>query len=137
VGQRLKSSGHLITGMVRYVYDQSTAKKRLYRLNYHLKDAELWITYLTDDGEFVDDQSRLARRRKLPIGVQFEDVVTPVEKVQDGEAYTQFFPTGLVDPSTVHLRGDDGSQLSVLILPLGGRVQIESGYREAKVVPGR
>jgi competence protein ComGC len=137
VGQRLNSSGHLITGMVRYVYDQSTAKKRLYRLNYHLKDGELWVTYLTDDGEFVEDQSRMARRRKLPIGVQFEDVVTPVEKVKEGQAYTQFFPTGLVDRSMVHLRGDDGSQLSILIQPLGGRVHIETGYREAEVVQAR
>ena len=135
--QRLKSSGHLITGMVRHVYDQSTAKKRLYRLNYHLTDGDLWATYLTDDGEFVDDQSRLAHRRKLPTGVQFEDVVTPVEKVKEGQAYTQFFPTGLVDPSIVHLRSDDGSQLSVLIQPLGGRVHIETGYREAEVVQGR
>jgi Tfp pilus assembly protein FimT len=137
VGQRLKSSGHVITGMVRYVYDQATAKKRLYRLNYHLQDGELWVTYLTDDGEFVNDQSRLARRRKLPIGVQFEDVVTPVEKVQEGQAYTQFFPTGLVDRSIIHVRGDDGSQLSVLIQPLGGRVQLETGYRDAEAVQTR
>jgi competence protein ComGC len=135
--QRLNSSGHLITGMVRYVYDQSTAKKRLYRLNYHLQEGELWVTYLTDDGEFLDDLSRMAQRRKLPLGVRFEDVVTPVEKVKEGQAYTQFFPTGLVDRSMVHLRTDNGSQLSVLIQPLGGRVQIETGYREAEVARAR
>ncbi|HXH14156.1 MAG TPA: hypothetical protein VNP04_30880 [Alphaproteobacteria bacterium] len=133
----MNSSGHLITGMVRYVYDQATAKKRLYRLNYQVKDGEIWVTYLSDDGEFVDDQSRMARRRRLPVGVHFEDIVTPVEKVQEGQAYTQFFPTGFVDRSMIHLRSDDGAQLSVLIQPLGGRVQIETGYREAEVVQGR
>jgi prepilin-type N-terminal cleavage/methylation domain-containing protein len=135
--QRLNSSGHLIAGLVRYVYDQATAKRRLYRLNYQLQDGELWITFLADDGEFVEDRSPMARRRKLPIGVQFEDIATPAEKVKEGRVYTQFFPTGLVDRSMVHLRSEDGSQLSVLIQPLGGRVQIDTGYREAEVVQAR
>jgi prepilin-type N-terminal cleavage/methylation domain-containing protein len=131
VGQRLNSTGHLITGMVRYLYDQSTAKKRLYRLNYHLKDGEIWVTFPNDEGEFIEDQlSTFTRRRKLPIGIQFEDIETPMGKATEGQAYTQFFPTGLVDPSIVHVRADDGAQLSVLIHPLTGRVTIEQGYRE-------
>jgi prepilin-type N-terminal cleavage/methylation domain-containing protein len=138
VGQRLKSAGHFITGMVRHVYDQSTAKKRLYRLNYRLSDGELWITYLNDAGEFVEeDKANLARRRKLPTGVRFEDIIIPTEKVTEGQTYTQFFPTGLVDRSIVHLRADNGVQLSVLIHPLSGRVTIEPGYREAEVVQQR
>src|SRR5919108_6276689 len=138
VGQRLNSSGHLITGMVRYLYDQSTAKKRVYRLNYHLKDGAIWVTFLNDEGEFIEDQSStFTRRRKLPIGIQFEDIVTAVEKVTEGPAYTQFFPSGLVDRTVIHLRADDGSQLSVLIHPLSGRVTIESGYRELEVVQKR
>src|SRR5262245_28778682 len=45
VGQRLNSTGHLITGMVRHLYDQATAKKRLYRLTYHLSDGEISVTF--------------------------------------------------------------------------------------------
>jgi Tfp pilus assembly protein FimT len=137
VGQRLKSAGHFVAGMVRHVYDQSTAKKRLYRLNYQLNEGELWITYLNDSGEFVEDESNLARRRRLPTGVRFEDIVIPTEKVSEGQTYTQFFPTGLVDRSIVHLRADNGVQLSVLIHPLSGRVTIEPGYRAAEVVETR
>ena len=138
VGQRLNSTGHLITGMVRYLYDQSTAKKRVYRLNYHLKDGEIWVTFPNDEGEFIEDQSStFTRRRTLPTGIQFEDIETPMEKVTEGQAYTQFFPTGLVDRSIIHLRADDGAQLSVLIHPIGGRVTIEPGYRELEVVQKR
>jgi prepilin-type N-terminal cleavage/methylation domain-containing protein len=53
VGQRLNSTGHLITGMVRYLNDQATAKRRTYRLNYRFQDGEIWVTYLDDDGEFI------------------------------------------------------------------------------------
>ncbi len=123
--------------MVRYVYDQATAKKRLYRLNYDLKEGELWITFLNDEGEYVDDQSMLGRRRKLPLGIQFEDIATPAEKVKEGQTYTQFFPSGLVDKAIIHLRTDDGAQLSVLIQAISGRVVIEPGYREAEVVRAR
>ena len=137
VGQRLNSSGHLITGMVRYVYDQATAKKRLYRLNYDLKEGDLWVTFLNDEGEYVDDQSILARKRKLAPGIQFEDIASPAEKVKEGRTYTQFFPSGLVDRAIIHLRTDGGTQLSVLIHPLSGRVTIEPGYREAEVVQAR
>jgi hypothetical protein len=138
VGQRLNSTGHLITGMVRHLYDQSTAKKRVYRLNYHINDGEIWVTFPNDEEEFIEDQSStFTRRRKLPTGIQFEDVITAVEKVKEGQAYTQFFPSGLVDRTIVHLRADDGSQLSVLIHPLSGRVTIEPGYRELEVVQKR
>jgi hypothetical protein len=138
VGQRLNSTGHLITGMVRYLYDQSTAKKRVYRLNYHLKDEEIWVTFPNDEGEFIEDQSStFTRRRKLPTGIQFEDIETPMGKVTEGQAYTQFFPTGLVDRSIIHLRADEGAQLSVLIHPISGRVSIEPGYRELEVVQKR
>jgi prepilin-type N-terminal cleavage/methylation domain-containing protein len=131
VGQRLNSTGHLITGLVRYLYDQSTAKKRLYRLNYHFKDGEIWITFPNDEGEFIEDRlSSFTRRRKLPTGIQFEDIETPMGKVTEGQAYTQFFATGLVDQTIVHVRADDGAQLSVLIHPLNGRVTIEQGYRK-------
>ena len=138
VGQRLNSTGHLITGMVRHLYDQSTAKKRVYRLNYQINDGEIWVAFPNDEGEFIEDQSStFTRRRKLPTGIQFEDVVTAAEKVKEGQAYTQFFPSGLVDRTIVHLRADDGSQLSVLIHPLSGRVTIEPGYRELEVVQKR
>ena len=133
-GQRLKSSGHLITGMVRYVYDQATAKKRIYRLNYSLKEGELWVTFLDDVGEFVEDFSPLGRRRKLLAGIRFEDIVTPREKVKEGQTFTQFFPTGLVENAIVHLRTDDGDQLTLFLHPLSGRVTIEQGYREEKGV---
>ncbi len=123
--------------MVRYVYDQATAKKRIYRLNYSLKDGEVWITSLNDEGEFVDDLSSLGRRRKLPVGIQFEDIVTPAAKVKEGRTYTQFFPTGLVDKGMVHLRTNDGAQLTLLIQPLNGRVKIEQGYREEELARAR
>jgi competence protein ComGC len=94
VSQRLNSTGHLITGMVRYLYDQATAKKRTYRLNYRLKDGEIWVTFLNDDGEFIEDlSSSFTRRRKLPPGIQFEDVMTPEAIAKEGQAYSQFFPT--------------------------------------------
>jgi prepilin-type N-terminal cleavage/methylation domain-containing protein len=136
-GHRLNSSGHLITGMVRYIYDQATAKKRLYRLNYDLKEGELWVTFLNEAGDFVDDQSILARQRKLPPGIQFEDIAVAAEKVKEGRTYTQFFPSGLVDRAIIHLRTDGGAQLSVLIHSISGRVTIEPGYREAEVVQAR
>src|SRR5918994_530883 len=80
VGQRLNSTGHLITGMVRYLYDQATAKRRVYRLNYQLSDGEIWVTFSNEEGEFVEDQaSTFPRRRKLPPGIRFEDVVTVAE----------------------------------------------------------
>jgi competence protein ComGC len=89
VGQRLNSTGHLISGMVRYLYEQSTAKKRIYRLNYHINDGELWVTLPNDEGEFIEEQaSTFIRRRKLPTGIRFEDVVSATEKVTEGQAYT-------------------------------------------------
>ena len=137
VGQRLNSSGYIITGMVRYIYDQASAKKRLYRLNYDLKQGELWVTFLDDAGNFVPDQSSLARQRRLPAGIRFEDIVIPSEKVTEGQTYTQFFPSGLADRSIIHLRTESGAQLSVLIPSLTGRVTIEPGYRETEMAQAR
>ncbi|MBI3327788.1 MAG: hypothetical protein HYZ81_13940, partial [Nitrospinae bacterium] len=105
----------------------------IYRLNYNLKAGELWVTFLDDAGQFAEDISSLGGRRRLLMGIRFEDIVTPTEKVKDGQAFTKFFPTGLVENAIIHLRTDDGAQLTLFIHPLSGRVTIEQGYREEKM----
>lgn len=89
------------------------------------------------DGEdkktFAPTEERILQPAKLPSGVFFKDVSVSFlrEKKEKGLIYTYFFPDGYAIPTVINLRDeDDEDHYSIEILPLSGRVKVESQYRE-------
>ncbi|MCJ7547141.1 MAG: prepilin-type cleavage/methylation domain-containing protein, partial [Deltaproteobacteria bacterium] len=66
----------------------------------------------------------------LPYGVRFKDLSTPRGVQTEGVAYTEFFPTGWVEDTLIHLEGD--SIVTVRLLPLTGEVKVYEGYVEVE-----
>jgi hypothetical protein len=61
------------------------------------------------------------------------DVVVPRGKVADGRVHTQFYPSGRIDRTLVHLaRADEGERdaITLEINPVTGRVKLYAEYRE-------
>ena len=75
------------------------------------------------------EPTRELRDYTLPQTVRVLDVVNPQGyKTQEGEAATHFHPTGVAEPSTVHLGGEVQSPMTIMIEPLAGRVKVFDGY---------
>ena len=85
---------------------------------------------------FSPQESYLLERVRLPDGIFFKDIQTSyqAEKVEGGEAYIYFFPNGFATPAVINLTDeDDEVHYSLEVLPLSGRVRIESNYGELYV----
>jgi general secretion pathway protein H len=127
-----KTTQHLVRN-VQILMDQATARKQLYRLNYDIENGRYWATVMKQEGQFEPVDSSLIQPVTLKDPIRFEDVVTLRQgKVTEGEAFTQFYPSGRVERTILHLARGEDDELTLIIEPLTGRIRLEDGYVEDK-----
>lgn len=128
--QQLRRTVNVLRGTVRYLQARAALTKRVYRLIVDLDQHVLSVCYLTAEG-CQPEPTRELRDYVVPDAVHILDVVTPQgEKIREGQAMTHFHPTGLAEPSMIHLEGSYAQRLTVLIEPLAGRIKVFDGYVE-------
>lgn len=90
------------------------------------------------NGGFRQEGSLTKKKKSLPIGVSFKDVVTEQseEPIVDGIAYTHIFPQGMTEKSLIHLIDTAKNEVSLIVKNLLGRCQVEGRYIEAKEIFG-
>ena len=136
--QQTRRSVNVLRGMVRQLHAKAALTKRIYRLNFDLEGQRVTACYLQslspdESGEVacVVESSREMRGFDLPGAVRLLDVVSASgEKISAGTAMTHFHPTGLAEPSVVHLQTLDDTHVTLFIEPLAGRVKVVPGYAE-------
>ena len=136
--QQTRRSVNVLRGMVRQLHAKAALTKRIYRLNFDLEGQRVTACYLQslspdESGEVacVVESSREMRGFDLPGAVRLLDVVSASgEKISEGTAMTHFHPTGLAEPSVVHLQTLDDTHVTLFIEPLAGRVKVVPGYAE-------
>jgi len=122
-----------VTGLVNALVQEAIASHTIQRLHYDLDTHEYWVTTLTPHGDVLEESLPIGNKHALPSDVRFEDVVTPYQGlVTKGSAFTQFFPSGVVTRTTIHLKEDSQSHSTLLINPLTGRVTAFDRYLEVK-----
>jgi general secretion pathway protein H len=128
--QQMRQTINVVRGMVRYLQARAALTKRVYRLIFDLDQQVLSVCYVTAD-VCQRELTRELRDYALPAAVRIFDVVSPQgEKTREGAAMTHFYPTGLAEPSTIHLEGDNKQWATVMIEPLAGGVRVIDGYVE-------
>jgi type II secretory pathway pseudopilin PulG len=128
--QQMRQAVNVVRGTVRYLQARAALTKRIYRLTFDLDRQVMSVCYL-DAESCKSEQTRELRDYHFPAAVRILDVVNPQgEKTQKGEATIHFLPTGLAEPSTIHLGGNAEHQVTVMIEPLAGRVKVIDGYVE-------
>ena len=130
--QQLRSTINVIHGTVSYLQAYAALTKRVYRLTFDLDRQVLSVCYF--QGEMcTPEASRELRDYVLPASVHILDVVSPQgAKTRAGEAATHFHPTGLAEPSIIHLGTDSNQKATLVIEPLAGRVKVFDDYVEQK-----
>ncbi len=96
-------------------------------------EAEEGAAQMPDASGFAETESYLLKPVQLAGDVLFKDIQVSYakEKIEAGKAYTYFFPNGYATPTMINLQDeDDETNYSLQVLPLSGRVRIESRYRE-------
>ncbi len=129
-GDFKRTSRHLIR-TVQLLMDRAAATNRLYRLHYDLESQQYWATVLESSGEFSKADPILVQRVSLRDPIRLDDVTTLRQgKVTEGRAFTQFYPSGLVERTLLHLSKGEDDTVTLIIEPLTGRIKIKEGYVE-------
>ena len=82
-----------------------------------------------ETAECRTEQGRQLRDYTFPDTVRVVDVIDGQgTKTREGQAATHFHPTGLAEPSTIHLTGYDEQHMTLMIEPLAGSVKVLHGY---------
>jgi len=127
----LKLTARHLVRAVYFLSNRAVATKRIYRLNYDLKEQAYWVTTPTGEGEFSPVAFEGLARTGLLGTVQFMDVETLHQgKVTEGKAYTDFYPMGRVEKTTLHLTDEAKNILTLVFNPVTGRVKVYEGYME-------
>lgn len=130
--QQLRSTINVMHGTVRYLQAYAALTKRVYRLTFDLDRQVMSVCYFQGE-TCMPEASRELRDYVLPASVRVLDVVSPQGvKTRVGEAATHFHPTGLAEPSIIHLGTDSNQKATLVIEPLAGRVKVFDDYVEQK-----
>ncbi len=122
-----------LTGMIRFLRDESQATKAVFRLRFDIHEGHYWAEVLQQTGattvEYRKYSSALGSEGSLSGQTTFRDVKVAGHP---DEPYIEFLPNGWVEPATIHLRDSDGKDFSLLVDPLMGRTELRDGYMEVK-----
>lgn len=127
----LSATSRQLISTIRTLYITASTTKRWYRLYFDLDQQTYWAVVVQPDGERPPPFVGLAQRVTLPPEIRLMDVITPQQgKVATMQTVIQFMPGGRTERSILHLSGENGKTLTVLLNPMTGGIQIMDGYVE-------
>ena len=87
----------------------------------------------TEESLFEEEKEVVPRKKDLPLGVSFADVVSDtLGKVQEGKIGVHFFSNGCVEHTVIHLKNEGGKFYTLEINPVTGLIRTHEGYIEQK-----
>lgn len=153
----LNSASRELASIAKEAYNSAVMTGQVQRLVYDLKENQYWVeagppTILLDTAESKLKEERRKKfakptekppetgfklnkavsRKKisLPRGVIFQDVFTEQspEPIQEGLAFTHFFPHGVTEQAIIHLKDTSNHEITLVISPLIGRTKLIERY---------
>jgi hypothetical protein len=128
----LKRSARHLTGMIRFLHEESQAKKTEYRLRFDIPEGSYWAEVNTRSGnisEYKRLQSAIAGEGSLSGQTTFRDI--KVGSHPD-EPYILFTPDGWVESTMIHLRDGSDRDFTLHVKPLTGNTELVEGYVEER-----
>lgn len=129
----LRRSARHLTGLVRFLRDESEAKKEVYRLRFDVPNGAYWAEVLTRTSdrtvEYKRVSSAIATEGSLSGGTTFVDVRAGSHP---DDPWILFTPDGWVEPAFIHLRDGDGRDFTLIVKPLTGNTELREGVVEEK-----
>jgi prepilin-type N-terminal cleavage/methylation domain-containing protein len=129
----LKRSSRHLTGMIRFLRDESQAKKNVYRLRFDVQAGQYWAEALTitsdNTAEFKRSTSVIGGEGSLSGQTTFRDITVGSHP---DDPYILFTPDGWVEHALIHLRDSEERDFTLLVKPLTGDTELREGYVEER-----
>lgn len=123
----LKAVARNMVGIIHNLRNEAVRAQEAYNFYFDLTSHKFWVVGASMGGEEQD----LARKQAqgLPPNVRFRDVwIKEKGKIAQGEARMVFTPRGYTQLSAVHLRSQDGREITLELTPFMNRVTILDRY---------
>lgn len=111
------------------VRSESALSRSPLAILYSVEEGIFRTAVVTADGRVVTEGDPLSMIRRLPDGLRFTDIVTSWEGgASRGVCFTVVWPSGWVEPTTLHIQDHNGRPHTLFIEPLAGTVRMAEGY---------
>lgn len=122
--ENLGSVGRRMVGTVRSLQSLSMLTQKTVRLYVDLDRGVYWPVILDGSQEKVPTDATWATPLNLPANIRFSDILVNQGKKESGRIDLFFYPTGRIDPATMHLVDASNNILAIAIEPVTGAIRM-------------
>ena len=122
--ENLGSVGRRMVGTVRSLQTLSMLTQKTVRLYVDVDQGAYWPMILDGNQEKVPIDATWARPLNLPDTVRFSDIQVSQGRKDSGRVDLFFYPTGRIDPATMHLVNTNNAILAIAIEPVTGAIRM-------------
>ena len=120
----LGSVGRRMVGTVRSLQSLAMTTQKTVRLYVDMDRGVYWPVILDGNQEKVPADPTWATPLKLSETIRFSDILVAQGKKESGRVDLYFYPTGRIDPATMHLVDTHNSILAIAIEPVTGAIRV-------------
>ena len=122
--ENLGSVGRRMVGTVRSLQGLAMMTQKTVRLYVDIDRGIYWPVILDGNQEKVPTDATWATPSNLPATIRFSDILVNQGKKESGRVNLFFYPTGRVDPATMHLVDASNNILAIAIEPVTGAIRM-------------
>jgi type II secretory pathway pseudopilin PulG len=122
--ENLGSVGRRMVGTVRSLQSLAMSTQKTVRLYIDIDRGVYWPMILDGNQEKVPIDAAWNTPLSLPVTIRFSDILAAQEKKASGRVDLFFYPTGRIDPVTMHLVDARNNILAIAIEPVTGAIRM-------------
>ena len=124
---QLKTTARRLVGFVTEVSQNAVSKQSEYRISFDLEENHVWAT--PEAAKSKQEEEAKEIKLVVPESVRIVDVVSAnSEKNSQGTATLFLSKKGYIDKTAIHLRSDDGRDMTIILSPFLGVTRIFDSY---------
>jgi type II secretory pathway pseudopilin PulG len=136
----LGTVGRRMVGTVRSLQSLAMTTQKTVRLYVDMERGVYWPVVLDGNQEKMLIDPAWATPLKLSETIRFSDILVAQGKKESGRVDLSFYPTGRIDPATMHLMDRSNNILAIAIEPVTGAIRMSDERIDpprARIIPER
>ena len=122
--ENLGSVGRQMVGTVRSLQSLAMMTQKTVHLYVDVDRGMYWPMILDGNEEKLPTDPTWATPLKLPDTIRFSDILVNQGRKESGRVDLFFYPTGRIDPATMHLANTSNDILAIAIEPVTGAIRM-------------
>jgi hypothetical protein len=122
--ETLGSVGRHMVGTIRSLQSLAMSTQKTIHLYVDIERGVYWPMILDGSQEKLPTDPTWAMPLQLPDTIRFSDILVSQGRKESGRVDLFFYPTGRIDPATMHLMNTNNAILAIAIEPVTGAIRM-------------